>query len=105
MRTLLSDESLIMLHAKNVETCKFNISLKNGVLDFVVDVVVVGGSVRPFIVRKLRLSHARQRIQTEQHVVIKSAEELFDWIAKDEFYSEHPDIFNKLRDACLKVLL
>jgi hypothetical protein len=90
---------------QSVEKCEINISLRNGSLIFVVDFVSIRGSVLPFIIRKLILLNDKQRVRTEQHGLIKSAEELSAWIAKDEFSFSHPEAFDKLKTACLRVLV
>jgi hypothetical protein len=88
-----------------VKNCEFNISLKSGSLIFVVRFVEAEGLRHLFVIRKLHLINDKQRVQTEQHQLIKSPEEFFEWIAKDEFSAKHPEAFDQLKKACLRVLV
>lgn len=62
------------------------------------------GSVRPYIVRRISVSHAREKQENEQHTIIKDRRDLIDWIARDELSTTYPEFFEQLRSCCEELM-
>lgn len=79
-----------------------HIQIKNGELNFSIQLIDFKGFVRPFIIRTLKLSGNSQSTKTEQHTLIHSAAELDDWIAQDSYSTHHPESFLQVKDFASK---
>lgn len=93
-----------MIATSQAQEKSLRVQIKNGVLDLSIKFIDFNGSMRPFIVRTLKLGSSQQRTKTEQHTLIQSAAELDEWIAQDGFSAHHPQAFEQLKQFCKSVL-
>jgi hypothetical protein len=78
--------------------------MKNGELVLRLRGTHYRGAMRPYIVRSVSRSDAREKQVSEQHTVIKDRGDLLDWISRDELSSIYPEFFDRVRTQCEELI-
>ena len=58
------------------------------------------GQVRPYIVRCLVRFDSKEKQEHEQHIVLKDANDLQQWVSSDELSTVYPQFFEQVRLCC-----
>jgi hypothetical protein len=77
---------------------------QGGRLEFILYASSESGLSRPLIVRRHLQGGGTQKIKTEQHVLVRSVEELDAWFHADPFNAECETSFQQIRCACIGIL-
>jgi hypothetical protein len=58
------------------------------------------GQVRPYVVRCVSRADSVEKQESEQHIVLKDAADLQQWVKSDELSSLYPEFFERVRLCC-----